>query len=155
MNNFIIKDVDITLLSLLCLDDVFNLCQVNTYFKLLCDEVLHNQIMNANWKAEHIRWTTLAVELTIPKKHKLKQYQKLILLFIEKGSYNLPKYCSNYIITHLYLIKNGNNYHLSIFYNNFDEDDIIYANFDTNGIRNFLRHALFDGLITLNIFTEI
>lgn len=143
MNQFILKDIDISILSLLYLRDVFNLTLTNKYFKLLCDEVLHDKITASKNSAENIINIEVdtVVELKPSKKHTIDIYQHLILLTIKDGQYNLLKNFCMCVVDDIFLDINGTKYHLAIWFND------ITANFDINTIRNFLRHAFYDGLI--------
>lgn len=128
----------ISILSLLYLKDVFEFYQVCKYFKSLCDEVLHNKIINVNNNSEEMITDIDHAILSISTlHHTLDMYQNLILYTIKKGSYNLIK-------------NNVNSYHVSVWYNDgYVAGDLITADFDMNTIRDFLRHALYDGLINI------
>lgn len=152
MNQFILKDIDISILDLLYLRDVFNLTLTNKYFKLLCDDVLHDNIMNAKNSVKKYMLEIAdnnCIELRPSLNHTLDMYQHLILLTIKDGKYELKNFYM-YELNDIYVSLNGVKYHLSIWFDDHNTDttvDVITADFDKNTIRNFLRHAFYDGLI--------
>lgn len=153
MNYFILKDIDITLLSLLYLEDVYNLTLVNNYFKQLCNDTLHDKIDDVNHLADKLIKNPYQIVKSV-NNVSINTYQKLILLTRNNQlPYNLLKNGKNYTPDDIHISRtvNENNYHLSIFYDTHahdDEDyDMITADFNIYGIRDFIRYALYNGFI--------
>jgi hypothetical protein len=146
MHCLTIEDTDTIIISLLYLRDIENVRQVNQYFKSLCDKVLHDKIDNANRKANNILPSKSFVTVQPSGRHTLIEYKKLMLyLDIIPQHYSITP-CNTSIVYHIRVQRpiKINLYQLSIQDYDLDSIDIID---NICKMRNFLRHALYDGLI--------
>lgn len=146
MDYFIIKDVDIKMLSMFYMEDIVNLRLVNIYFKNICDNTLHDKIDKINRLADKkIKSRSFKIP-DIP----LYKIQELILLTKPHQTHDFLKNCNNYTVNYMGLmmaILNNSSYHLYVYYSN--NSGIISASFTYSNIRDFLRHALYNNFIII------
>lgn len=145
MHCLTIKDTDTIIISLLYLRDIENVRQVNHYFNLLCDKVLHDKIDDVNREADDMLPKPYKHCILQPSGiHTLIDYKMLMLyLNIIPRDYSVTP-ISTSIVYYIRVKMTEKLYQLSIEDYDLNSIDIID---NIHNIRDFLRHALYDGII--------